>query len=110
LRTAGEMQSLNFDEAAAAKQAGLEYVNVPINAQNPSEEDLKKIYGVLQSAGDGKVLMHCASSNRVGLAWSLYRGTQHGLKAEDAIAEGKAAGMKNPGFEKVAGEKLGFAK
>lgn len=106
LRTPPEMQGLGFDEGAAVKQAGMEYVSVPIGSQPPTDEDLNKIYSVLQTAGDGKVLMHCASSNRVGLAWSLFRGTQHGLAQDAAIAEGKAAGLKNAGLEKIAREKL----
>ena len=106
LRMPAEMQALTFDEGAAVKQAGMEYVSVPFGPQPPTGGDLEKIYAALQSAGDGKVLMHCASSNRAGLAWSLFRGSQHGLNAEDAIAEGKAAGMKNPGLEKIARQRL----
>jgi uncharacterized protein (TIGR01244 family) len=106
LRTPAEMQKIGFDEGAAVKQAGMEYVTVPIGAQAPTDDDLAKIYSVLQTAGDAKVLMHCASSNRVGLAWSLFRGTQHGLAADDALAEGKAAGLKAPALEKIAREKL----
>lgn len=106
LRMPAEMQKVEFDEAAVVKQAGMEYVTVPFGPQPPAEEDLAKIYAVLREAGDGKVLVHCATSNRAGMVWSLFRGSQHGLSADDAIAEGKAAGMKNPGLEKIAREKL----
>ena len=67
---------------------------------------MKKVFAALKGAGQGRVLMHCASSNRAGLMWSLFRGTEHGLAVGEAISEGKAAGMKNPGLEKIAQEKL----
>ena len=107
LRMPAEMEKLGFDEAAAAKAAGLKYVNVPFTGM-PTDGELAKIYAELNKAGDGKVLMHCASSNRVGVAWAAFRGTQHGLPAETAIAEGKAAGLKNPALEKLTREKLGL--
>ena len=106
LRMPAEMQAAGFDEAAAVKQAGMEYIHVPFGPQPPTDDDLKKVFAVLQGAGDGKVLLHCASSNRAGLMWSLFRGSQHGLAADDAVSEGKAAGMKNPALEQIAREKL----
>jgi uncharacterized protein (TIGR01244 family) len=110
LRTPAEMEKAGFDEAAAVKQAGMEYVMVPVSSQPPTEADLQRVYSALQGAGEGKVLMHCASSNRVGLMWSLFRASQHGLGPEEAITEGKAAGMKSPALEKMAREKLGASK
>ena len=65
----------------------------------------EKIYSACKRLVVGKVLMPLRS-NRVGLARSLFRGTQHGLAADDAIAEGKAAGLKAPALEKIAREKL----
>ena len=106
LRMPAEIQGLGFDEAALAKQAGMEYVHVPFGPQPPTDDDMKKVFAALQGAGDGKVLLHCASSNRAGLMWSLFRGSQHGLAVDDAVVEGKAAGMKNPAFEKIARGKL----
>jgi uncharacterized protein (TIGR01244 family) len=107
LRAASEMEKLGFDEAAAAKAAGMNYVNVPFSGQLPADGELAKIYAELNKAGNGKVLLHCASSNRVGTVWAIFRGGQHGLAPEAALAEGKAAGMKAPALEKQAREKLG---
>ena len=106
LRMPAEMEKLGFDEAAAAKAAGLKYVNVPFSGM-PSDGELAKIYAELNKAGNGKVLLHCASSNRAGMAWAVFRGAQHGLPAEEAVSEGKSAGMKNPALEKLTREKLG---
>lgn len=105
LRTPAELEKASIDEPALAKAAGLEYINVPF-ASVPADGDLERVYALLNKAGDGKILLHCASSNRSGLVWSLYRATQHGVPAEAALAEGKAAGLKS--LEKAAREKLGL--
>jgi uncharacterized protein (TIGR01244 family) len=110
LRMPAEQEKLAFQEAEAAKAAGLQYVSVPFGPTPPTDEDLAKIFPFLKNAGAEKVLLHCASSNRAGMVWSLYRGTQGGLTIDDAIAEGKAAGMKNPALEKTARERLEAAK
>ena len=108
LRTPAEMEKAGIDEAAAAKAAGLHYVHVPIGATPPTDSELAKIYAELAKAPKQKVLLHCASSNRVGMVWALYRGTQQKVAPEVALAEGQAAGLKAPALEKIAREKLGL--
>ncbi len=108
LRTADEMKMAGIDEAAAAKAAGLKYVNVPIGSAPPTDSDLARIYAELLKAPKEKVLLHCASSNRVGMVWAIFRGTQQRVAPEEALAEGKAAGLKAPALEKFAREKLGL--
>ena len=107
LRSPAEMAQVGFDEAAAAKSNGMRYVNVPVGGTMPTDGELAKIYAELNKSGNEKVLMHCASSNRVGMTWALYRGTQHGMSGDAALAEGKSAGLKAPALEKLAKEKLG---
>jgi uncharacterized protein (TIGR01244 family) len=107
LRSPAEMEKVGFDEEAAAKAAGMRYVNVPIGGTMPTDGDLAKIYAELNKSGQAKVLLHCASSNRVGMTWAMYRGTQNGMPAEAALAEGKAAGLKAPALESLVKEKLG---
>src|SRR4051794_26001048 len=106
LRQPSEMETVGFDEPATVKADGMNYLSVPMSAAIPDDAALKKIFSILDKAGDEKVLLHCASSSRVGFAWALYRGSGQGLSADEAIAEGKAAGMKSPVFEKLAREKL----
>ena len=72
----------------------------------PSDEDLQSIFQVIDTAEDAPVLVHCASSNRVGTVWSLYRADRGGLSADEAIAEGRAAGMTSDAFAEGVMEKL----
>lgn len=99
LRTAEEMAQLGFDEAAVVQENGMTYVNVPMRGDIPDEVSLQRIFKALDGAADGRVFMHCGSSNRVGAVWALYRAKQAGLSGAEAIEEGKKAGLRAPTLE-----------
>lgn len=103
LRTPEEMDKLGFDEKAAAEAAGMTYVNKPMGrGRNLSDDDLSEIAEILAGAPGGRVLLHCASSNRVGHVWSLFRAMEHGADADQAIEDGKSAGMRSPPLQDAA--------
>jgi len=56
------------------------------------------MFDALDAAKDAPLLLHCASSNRVGTVWALYRIKNEGLNADEAEATGRAAGMKADPF------------
>jgi uncharacterized protein (TIGR01244 family) len=58
-------EARGFDEAHVAEQAGLRYVNVPVQGM-VSDEAFATVRGVLREAATAPVLYHCASANRVG--------------------------------------------
>jgi len=103
LRTQPEVDGLDFDQPAAIKDAGMNYEHVGIRGE-PTKEQLNKIFAVIEKSEAAKepILLHCGSSNRVGYIWSMYRATRNGIALEDAIAEGKAAGMRAPALEESA--------
>jgi len=105
LRMQAEVDSLDFDQAALIKEVGMAYEHVGIRGE-PTEEQLDKIFSVIEeNEKTGKsILLQCGSSNRVGYVWSMYRATRNGLSLEDAIAEGKAAGMRASSLDKLARE------
>jgi uncharacterized protein (TIGR01244 family) len=102
LRTEAEMKALGFDEKAAVEEAGMTYVHLPMGREEPTDEFIAKALKSLGASKDGKVLLHCGSSNRVGYVWSLFAAKERGLSEDDAIAEGKAAGMRAPQLEEWA--------
>lgn len=92
-----------IEEAKVAKDAGLEYVNVGFgHGKELTADELNKILQTIDKAEDKPLLIHCASSNRVGYIWSIYRADRHGLSEDEAIAEGVAAGMKSPDLKEKA--------
>lgn len=98
LRRPEEMAGLDFNEAEKAAELGMTYINVPMGRELPPDAALETVFDAIDAADDAPVLVHCASSNRVGTLWSLYRAERGGLSPDEAIEEGLAAGMRSEAF------------
>lgn len=96
LRPASEARG--FDEAQAAKQAGLEYVNIPVTADTLDAAALDRFLEEMQKA-ERPVLVHCASSNRVGALYYAYLVLEKGLPREEALAKAREAGLRSAELE-----------
>lgn len=107
LRAESELASRDFDEKSIAEEAGMQYIHIPMGRSLPEGEQLNKLVAALDLHTDAPVLLHCASSNRVGAVWSYYAGLRGGLDADTAVAEGNAAGMRAEALETSAREALG---
>lgn len=83
-----------FDEAQAAREAGLTYVNVPVT---PSEMGVATLDGFIQAlrSAERPVLVHCGTSNRVGGAYLAWLVLEKGESPEQALAKARAAGLKS---------------
>ncbi|WGL16996.1 protein tyrosine phosphatase family protein [Microbulbifer bruguierae] len=90
LRTAEEGTA---EEKAAVEAAGIRYVNLPVSGGAPSDELIAELGAILEDASAGPVLLHCASGNRVGTVWAIYR-AKRGIPLDIAIEEGRTAGMR----------------
>ncbi len=82
----------------AVEAQGLAFVSVPVAPDTFSLGDVAKVEAVLSGQKAAPVLIYCSSSNRVGatLAVIAYR---RGRTREEAIAEGRKAGLKSPAME-----------
>jgi protein tyrosine/serine phosphatase len=89
----GEAPSAIAAEAAAAKAAGIETLNVPMDALDPvtpaEAAGLERVLNLLAAAGaDAPVFVHCEKGkDRTGLTIALYRMRSDGWTAERAAAE-----------------------
>ena len=89
-----DSETPDFDEAAAARSRGLVYRNLPINGANGlSLENVQAFDAMLRSA-ERPVMVHCASSNRVGAIAALKAAWVDGATPEQAVAVGKSWGLK----------------
>jgi uncharacterized protein (TIGR01244 family) len=80
------------DERGVVETLGLDYVAFPISGADDINFDMaRQLDGLLESF-EGPVLVHCASSNRVGALLAL-REHMHGAGEEAAVAYGKGAGL-----------------
>lgn len=89
LRTAGEDRGM--DEPAVVEGLGMDYINLPIGRDGITFANAKVLADAIASY-DQPVLVHCASSNRVGALFALQAFSDSG-DAERALEVGRAAGM-----------------
>jgi len=80
------------EERAAVEAAGMTYVNLPIAKGAPSDAQITRLAELLEDESAAPLLLHCASGNRVGTVWAIYR-ARKGIPLEIAIEEGRTAGM-----------------
>ncbi|WP_299592501.1 sulfur transferase domain-containing protein [uncultured Microbulbifer sp.] len=88
------------EERAAVEAAGMAYVNLPIAKGAPTEAQITRLAELLEDDSAAPVLLHCASGNRVGAGWAIYR-VRNGIPLEIAIEEGRTAGMRPSREEQV---------
>lgn len=89
LRTAEEDRGL--DEPAVVEGLGMKYISMPIGNGDINFDKARELAELLDRS-EGPILLHCASSNRVGalLALNVFEETGD---ARLALATGRAAGM-----------------
>ena len=86
------------NERDVVESQGLRYVSVPMT---PSRFGLAEVETVEKLIGDpaaGPILVHCASSNRVGATWAAIL-ARRGKPLEEALAAGREAGLKGGAME-----------
>ena len=89
------MEARPVDEANLSRQIGLEYVNVPVRAGALDDSLLERVLGILRSAGDRTVFVHCGSGNRVGGALLPYLILDQGMEEEDAVEQAMRVGLRS---------------
>lgn len=100
LRQDGE---IDWDEAAAVKDAGLEFVAVPFGApESLTDKVFDKVRGLLRESDKQPTVLHCGSANRVGAVWLTHRVLDQGVPLETALKEAKQIGLRTPAYEEKA--------
>jgi uncharacterized protein (TIGR01244 family) len=102
-RTAIDLRQPN-EGVVSAREAveaqGLKFVSVPVSPDTFTLEDAKKVEAVLSDQKAAPVLLFCSSSNRVGGVIAVIE-RMRGRSKEEALAEGKRAGLKSAPMEKA---------
>jgi uncharacterized protein (TIGR01244 family) len=87
-----ENEDRGFDEKSAVESLGMNYISIPVSGAGGVSYDNAALLDQSLSGIDGPVLVHCASSNRVGALLSL-REVLNGASTEEALDLGLAAGL-----------------
>jgi len=84
-----------FDEASEVRRLGLRYVEIPVSGADDLDRARVGQFGsTLDTArAEGGVLIHCASSNRVGAMVALDGMLNRGQPLDAALDRGRAAGL-----------------
>ncbi|MCA9002604.1 MAG: hypothetical protein KDB61_11820 [Planctomycetes bacterium] len=99
LRKGSEM---NFDEEKICADLGMTYAELPWNGADELTDEVFDAGRSLLESAASPVLLHCASSNRVGPIWMAWQVLDRGADLETATQEAKLAGMRTPAYESMA--------
>ena len=103
-----DSETPSFDEASAVRAAGIAYDNLPIAGPQDLTRDNVRTFARLVSGSPQPLLVHCASSNRVGAMAALRAAWIDGKPVDEAIVEGRAWGLtslESAVRERLAGDK-----
>ena len=88
-------------EAAAARENGLDYINIPVPREGPKAEQVDAFLKLMKDARS-PVFIHCGTGNRVAAFWMIRRVLVDKWDLEDAEREAKVAGLKNESTKEFA--------
>ncbi|HKV50362.1 MAG TPA: sulfur transferase domain-containing protein [Gemmatimonadaceae bacterium] len=100
LRAANEPRG--YDEPAAARTAGLEYVALPVTQPTLTDTQFDTLREILRDPARRPVLVHCASSNRVGALLLPYFALDEKQPLDKAIELAIAAGLRSQDLAAMA--------
>lgn len=80
------------EEQKQAEANGMAYFNLPIDGRSIPTAHLTALAKILADNKDKKILIHCASGNRIGGLWADYQISQ-GVDFSTAMQQGKTMGM-----------------
>jgi len=75
------------DEAVLVESAGLDYLNIPVEWDAPTQEDLQAFIKTMDANADRKVLVHCRANYRATGFVTLYRILRLGWEPEEAFKD-----------------------
>jgi uncharacterized protein (TIGR01244 family) len=96
-------QGANIEQnAAKAKELGLNYISLPLNGQSPDPKVVDEFLAAVANKSNQPVFIHCGSASRVGAVWLVKRVLQDGWTVEKATEEARMIGLRSEALEKFA--------
>lgn len=92
---------MDWDEAAAVTELGMQYHAVPIERSGSAfdRESIARITAIVDANPDSDIVLHCSSGNRVSAWYAIYLVQQKGLSREEALQQARAAGLTRAALE-----------
>jgi uncharacterized protein (TIGR01244 family) len=89
-------------EAAAAKDANIKYVHLPVNSSAPDPAVVDQFLRTVADPANQPVFIHCASGNRAAALWMIKRMVVDGWDGDRASTEASALGLTSPALKTFA--------
>jgi len=89
-------------EAAAAKAAGINFVNLPFNGSKPDPVVVDRFLKAITTPGNQPAFIHCAGGNRAAAMWFIKRLMVDKWDVERASAEAKDLGFTSAALKTFA--------
>ena len=91
-----------LDEQESARQAGMEYVNIPVGHEEVNDETFERFRELMADPERRPVLVHCSSANRVGALLIPYLVLDEGKSTEEAVKIASEVGLKSDELKQAA--------
>jgi len=75
------------DETASVSRLGMTHIHIPVNFQNPSEQEFDQFCAVMEQLKDVPVHVHCIANYRVSASFYRYRRDVLGMDEARARAD-----------------------
>ena len=75
------------DEAALVESLGLKYINIPVDWESPTTQNLEDFVRAMDENRNSRLLVHCRANYRASCFIALYRMKRLGWKREEAFKD-----------------------
>ncbi len=89
------MEPRDFDEPAVVREAGLEYLSLPMAHGAVTVGTMKQMHDTLRKLAGKKALLHCSSGNRTAAALIPYLIKEEGMQEEEAVDLATRIGLRS---------------
>ena len=96
------MEPRPFDEPAAVRAAGMEYVNIPIVHGAVTMDTMQQMHEAVKKLAGRKALLHCSSGNRTAAALIPYFMIDKAMPEEQAVETAMGMGLRSAELMELA--------
>ena len=96
------MEPRPFDEPAAVRAAGMEYVSIPIVHGAVTVDTMRQMHEAVRALAGSKALLHCSSGNRTAAALIPYLIIDKKMEQEAAVEMAMKIGLRSAELMEVA--------
>lgn len=90
------------EEPASVRAAGLEYIAIPVSQPTLGDSEFDNFREIVRAPERRPILVHCATSNRVGALLLPYFALDQGMPLADATRLAQTAGLRNFDLQNIA--------